>query len=68
MSDYRGQKEEEAFNDWLEYNRTWLEDEFIECVKMPDGILDDDIPDYVQDHEEEFEKWAYNRWKSIGEA
>ena len=67
MSDYIGQKLEEAFNDWLEQNRTWLEDEWMEDQIVSEPLLDDECADWVQDHQEEFEKWAFNRWQSIGE-
>ena len=69
MSNYRGQKTEEEFMGWLEKNRTWLEDEWIECVMCTDTqLLDDDIPDYISDNQEEFEEWAFKRFESIGEC
>lgn len=55
--------EEEYYNDWLNDNYHWLEIEFYSNIPPEDQPLDDDIPDYLDAHSDEFEEYCREEFK-----
>lgn len=55
-------QEQEIFRDWFEDNRVDLEIEFMN-LEPENAPLDDDIPDFFDEHFEAFEAFARQRFK-----
>ena len=51
-------KELDSFEHWEEKHRAFIEEEFLASLSPEDQPLDDDIPDFLDNHWEEIEEFA----------
>ena len=56
-----GQLQEEHYNDWFNDHKIGLEIDFLDEHK-DERILDDDIPDFLDNHSDDFEEFAKKRY------
>lgn len=61
--EYEAEARNEFFNDWLEDNRQWVEEDYWETVPADEMPLDDDMPDYLADHYDDFMEVAREQFK-----
>jgi hypothetical protein len=53
---------EQHFEDWFEDHKTGLEEDWLSKQPPEDIPLDDDIPDFISDHQDELMEYARVRY------
>jgi len=61
-AEIRQEEREEPMRIWIADNRSQLEIEWFESLPPEDTPLDDDIPDFLDEHADEFDKFCYTRF------
>lgn len=52
-----------SFEEWFNENLSEIEMDYIESLPPEDVPLDDDTPDFLQDHAEELDAFAYTKYE-----